>query len=188
MRLKRSHLTIAALVVLSGFLVLYAIQGRWSLFFNDTALSIVAILLFNRFYTRLNQSLLSYFLFLLVLILHVAYLYPYSLFVTWDIYMHSIAGFALGAITYQLFAKERWSTLKKTVIILLVIIGIGVVHEVTEWAGYAVLGEGEGWLLFGEGDEGEWRDTIFDLFFNFVGASLFLLIHRTFKRQKIRKQ
>lgn len=184
MRLKRSHLTIAALVMLSGFLILYAIQGRWSLFFNDVGLSIAGIFLFNKFYTRLNQNLLSYSLFLLLLTLHVAYLYPYSFFVTWDIYMHSIAGFALGAVTYQLFAKEKWSVLKKTCIILLVIMGVGAVHEVIEWTGYAVLGEGEGFLLHGEGDEGEWRDTIFDLFFNFLGACVFLLIHRTFKRGK----
>lgn len=184
MRLKRVHLTIAALVILSGFLVLYAFQGRWALFFNDVGLSIAGIFLFNRLYTKLNQNLLSYSLFLLMLILHVAHLYSRTFLVSWDIYMHLIAGFALGAMVSQLFTKEKWSGIKKTCVILLVIMGIGAIHEMTEWTGYAILGEGEGWLLYGEGDEGEWRDTVFDLFFNFVGASAFLLIHRTFKRRK----
>jgi len=184
MRLKRAHLTIVALVILFGFLVLYAIQGRWMLFFNDLGLSVISIFLFNKFYHKLNQNLVSYSLFLLILVLHVAYLYPYSWYVSWDVYMHSIAGFALGGIISRLFVKEKWSLIKKTILILLVVMGVGAVHEVIEWTGYAVLGEGEGWLLHGEGDEGEWRDTIFDLFFNFLGASLFLLIHQTFKRKK----
>jgi len=177
MKLKKAHLTIAASAILVVFLLIYAIQGRWALFFNDVGASIVGIILFNKLYSRLNQNLLSYSLFLLILILHVAHLYSYTFIFSWDVYMHLIAGFALGAMVSRLFAKEKWSVIKKISIILLVIMGVGAVHEMTEWAGYAVLGEGEGWLLYGEGDEGEWRDTVFDLFFNFLGASIFLIYY-----------
>ncbi len=184
MSLQKKHLTVAALLILAGFLLLYVIQGRWALFWNDIFVVIIGIFLFNHFFKTLNQNLWSYGAFLTIMILHVAYLYPYTFLVPWDVYMHFLSGLSLGIIVYRLFLKEKWSSLKKILIILLVVMGVGAVHEMIEWAGYAVLGEGEGWLLHGEGDEGEWRDTITDLFFNFLGVLTFLLIHQTFKRRK----
>lgn len=173
----RITLTIIGVVILVFFLIKYALQGRWELFWADTIISILGVGLFNLLWTRLRQDNVSYLGFLILLTLHVAYLYPHSILgVPWDHYMHFIGGGAIALIADRMFAQEKhWGMGYRALIIILVAMGVGAIHEVIEWMGYAYLGEGEGWLFYGEGDEGAWQNAMLDMMFNFFGATLVAL-------------
>lgn len=141
----------------------------------DILVSIAGIFVFLWLWKRTNQDALSYAAFLFMLIMHNLYLYPLSpLGINWDHYMHTISGFAAALIADRWFLKERWGRAQRGFVIFFLVMGAGALHEVVEWLGYAFLGEGDGFLFFGAGDEGEWRNAMIDLMFNGLGA--FILI------------
>ena len=62
--------------------------------------------------------------------------------------------------------------------------GMGTFIEITEYFGYAYLGEGEGILRFGAGDEGEWNDAVWDMICNTLGAITGAVAMALFSRRK----
>lgn len=166
----RKWLTIIGVGIIILLCIKYIVQQRWELLFGDIFITLLGIWLFNRFWRHCNLDNKTYGIFLVGLILHASYLYPYSpLGIRWDHYMHFYGGFVIAMIGYRIFLKEKWSSWKLFLILLLFTLGVGAFHEIVEWLGYGILGEGEGFLFFGEGDEGEWRNAMLDLIFNCTG-------------------
>lgn len=165
----RKQMTVAAVVVLVLLGVKYTIAQSELKY--DIVISLLGIWIFYRFHDRLNQDLVSYGGFLGMIILHNLYLYPFSpLGINWDHYMHFFSGIALALIANRWFLPLKLPVLQRSWLIVLVVVGAGGIHEIVEWMGYGFLGEGDGFLFFGAGDEGEWRNAMIDMIFNLFGA------------------
>jgi uncharacterized membrane protein YjdF len=91
-----------------------------------------------------------------------------------DHYMHFVGGFTISAVTNRIFDDS--SKIKKLMLLVFISLGIGALGEILEWLGYSILGAGDGFLFYGIGDEGEWRNSIFDMIFNMFGALFFSLL------------
>lgn len=162
-------LFIAAFVILSALGIGYFASGRMGMVY-DALISIGVLALFWKIYSRLNQDTTSCFFFIFALILHNLGLYSTSpLGIRFDHYMHFVGGFAVAIIADRILT-EKFGAAKRFALIVIFAIGIGAIGEVIEWLGYAILGSGEGFLFYGSGDEGEWRNAIFDMIFNSAGA------------------
>ena len=136
----------------------------------DVLFSVIGLAVFYKFYDKLHQDSISYFFLLLVLNLHNLGLYATNpLGIRFDHYMHFAAGFTIAIITDRIF-NERLNKIKRFILLIVFSLGIGAVGEIVEWLGYSILGSGEGFFRYGVGDEGEWRNLIFDMVFNFFGS------------------
>ena len=164
----------AAFVVL-GIFLFYRIVIDPSTYAIDSALSILGLLVYLWLRKKLHQDTLAGFLALAFLLAHNSGLYGFSLLgLSYDHYMHTLGGIAAACFASRLFF-EKMPRLKYLYLIVMVALGMGALVEVTEWFGYAYLGEGEGFLFFGTGDEGEWRNAVLDMLCNLIGAFLFAL-------------
>ncbi len=129
-------------------------------------------------YDRFNQNLLSYSLQLFLILLHCAgALWFYGIQWGWlqfDMIMHFVGGFILSYFFYRYvhFIPENYEykRMRLFIIVLLCVLGISVFHELIEFFGYNLLGEGTGVLQYGAGDFGEYNDILIDLLMNIFGA------------------
>ena len=90
---------------------------------------------------------------------------------TYDIYMHTLFGLVAGYVAWHYFDAKKYPTY---ILTILVVVGLGGLHEIVEVGGALAFGEGEGFLLFGPGDEGSF-DAIKDLTMNLLGGVLTLI-------------
>lgn len=163
-------LTAIAYTILLVLGITYFLQERWDLLRFDVLIGMIGIGVFLWLFEKAHQDNWSYGGFLIVILLHSAFFYESSpLGVSWDHYMHFIGGAVIALIADRLYFEEHGRT-KRAALLVLVALGVGAVHEIVEWLGYAYLGEGEGFLLFGAGDVGEWRNTVLDLVFDLLGG------------------
>lgn len=165
-----SALSLGAFAILAVLGLRYIVSNRSGMVY-DVLISMAALIVFSKLYNKLHQDSVSYFFFIFALILHNLGLYGTKpLGVSFDHYMHFVGGFAIAIITDRAFT-EKLSKMKRFAMLVIFTIGIGAIGEIIEWLGYALLGSGEGFLLYGSGDEGEWRNLIFDMIFNALGAA-----------------
>jgi len=142
----------------------------------DLAASLLIFLVYLVYFKQLNQDETSYFFVAFSLILHNLGLYGTSILgLPFDHYMHFAGGFTFALVIDRLLL-EKIPVLKKAALVIIAAVGVGAVAEIVEWGGYALLGSGEGFFLYGVGDEGEWQNTILDMFFNLLGASVLMSI------------
>jgi uncharacterized membrane protein YjdF len=161
--------TLSAIAILLALGVRYAISARIEMVY-DVVCSIIVIMVFFALLEPLHQDAWSYGMLLFSIILHDLALYSTSPFgIRFDHYMHFIAGLSLALIADRLFI-ERWSRAKRFVLIVIFALGIGVMGEIIEWAGYFAFGMGEGFFFYGPGDEGEWHNAMRDMVFNLLGG------------------
>jgi len=174
-------ISIFAFVVLAVLGVKYFTVMRRDLIF-DVLASLLIVGLFLNLYKRLHQDYKSYFFLLLTLVLHDLFLYDKSPFgIKFEHYMHFIGGFTIAIVTDRAF-NEKLSMAKRFVLLIIFALGFGVIAEIIEWAGYKVLGLGEGFFQYGVGDEGGWDNSIFDLLFNSLGATM-MAISTVFRKK-----
>ena len=115
---------------------------------------------------------MSYFFLLLLVILHNSSLYSLHFFaLKFENFLHFFGGFTLAIIADRIL-REKLSRIKRFTLIIILALGIGAITEIVEWSGYTILGEGEGLFFFGVGDEDSWNNTIIDMIFNMLGATL----------------
>jgi len=140
-------------------------------------------------------------------LLHIAGLYqviPYNpgyigtlygapqLFFHYDLIVHSVGIFffslVICSMTYPYFRKGFKSKLFIFVLILFIMLGIGAFNEILEYVGFDVLGQGEGFLEFGEGDSapgsGPWENASLDLLANLLGGIVSIGSFLTVKRRQ----
>ncbi len=167
----RIIVTIIACFILIILGIRYVISKRIDLIL-DVLVSIITIGTFYKFYHKLHQDYKSYFFLIFALILHDFFFYGTKpLGIKFEHYMHFVGGFTIAIITDRVF-NEKLSRTKRFLLLMIFALGIGVIGEIIEWLGFKVLGLGEGFFKYGVGDEGEWDNSIIDLFFNSFGASI----------------
>lgn len=134
---------------------------------------------------RIHLHPLHYALFGLFLFLHFAGMFgwyqTFPLGLEYDQWVHSFFGFVAALIvlrTYHFYAIYPTGLIAIAAIAL--ILGFSAFHEIFEYAGAILLGEGEGVLFIGAGDLDEW-DTQKDMLNNLVGASAGLLVFYGFR-------
>ncbi len=118
-----------------------------------------------------------YFLFSIFLLIHCLGIYDfyklYPLNIEYDYWVHGYFGFISILIIINLLKNIDWQ-LSITVIYLMAIItvlGVSALHELYEFAGAMLLGEGEGVLFIGAGDIDQW-DTQKDMLNNLIGGAI----------------
>lgn len=138
----------------------------------DASASLILILFFYLMYDKLSQDNTSYFFIILTIIIHNSYLYGTSfLGVNFDHYMHFLGGFTIAIMTDRIFSLNLSKT-KRVYLLIIAAMGLGSIGEVLEWTGYNLLGTGDGFLLYGLGDLGEWNNATKDMIFNGLGGAV----------------
>lgn len=161
------------LIVLLGFLV-YEISIGHS-YVWDTIVLLVLLVGVYSYKERLDLHPFHFFLFGVFLVFHnfgVFGLYDTSYWgVEFDTYVHFYFGLVSALIlnrTYDKWVKLDDKRLKYFALITLVL-GMSAFHEILEYLGGTILGEGMGFLKAGAGDVEMW-DTQTDMRNNLLGA------------------
>jgi uncharacterized membrane protein YjdF len=96
----------------------------------------------------------------------------------YDLYVHGFFGFVAALMLYRTYnlvgPYKGWFVY---IAIIAVLLGFSAFHELFEYAGALIVGEGEGVLFVGAGDIDEW-DTQKDMFNNMVGGIVALLLYK----------
>lgn len=144
-------------------------------YIGDKILAVVALLVilwcYKSFHMNIPLALFAAFVF----ILHHLKLYGnFYLGIPFDRWIHFLGVMAVALLAFQFLKYHNkmkslnlWDV---CVFSFLTALGIASLIEVTEFIGYSFLGEGEGLLLYGTGDYGEWNNSSWDLICNTIGA------------------
>ena len=134
---------------------------------------------------------LHYFLFALFLILHnfgtFGVYENYYFGIEYDYYVHGFFGFVASLIlfrAYNLVGPYKGKFM--FVAIIAVVLGFSAFHEIAEFLGAIIWGQGEGFLLVGPGDTGNW-DAQIDMVNNLVGGLIGLSVYWV-KKKFVRKK
>src|SRR3989338_2690411 len=133
----KNILTIIAGIIFTVLAVKYTISMRRDLIF-DVLASIIIVGIFYKLYNKLHQDCKSYFTLIFALTLHDLFFYSTSPFgIRFEFYMHFVGGFTIAIITDRAF-REKISRPKRFMLLVIFALGIGVIGEMIEWAGYKV--------------------------------------------------
>lgn len=116
-----------------------------------------------------------YLLFSLFLLLHCLGMYQfyekYPLGIEYDYWVHGYFGFVSSLIILRWLSKSEYGFNQLFCVIstFIIVLGISAAHELYEFAGAILLGEGDGVLFIGAGDIDQW-DTQKDMLNNIVGG------------------
>jgi uncharacterized membrane protein YjdF len=107
----------------------------------------------------------------------------------YDFWVHSYFGLVSALMLYRTYSavgpyKNRWFMI---VAVVAVVLGFSAFHELFEYGGAVLLGEGEGVLFVGAGDIDEW-DTQKDMRNNLLGALIGLGIYLVLDKIKGKKE
>lgn len=141
------------------------------------------ILLASVYFFRDKIYLISthYFLYSVFLLIHCLGMFDfYSIYIfkiEYDYWVHGYFGFISILIIINLLKNfgHNLSNLVINFMAIIIILGISAVHELYEFAGALLLGEGEGVLFIGAGDLDPW-DTQKDMLNNLLGGLLGLAL------------
>ena len=169
-------------------------------FIFDRFLSAGFFLFFFFFYKKMGLRSLVLVIGVFALVLHHLKLYGNVYYgIPFDKIMHVIGGFALALILYQYLSSCEGvgcsSRVKLMAFAILGVAGLGTFIEITEYFGYAHLGNGEGLLFHGLGDGGsaslsDWADSVTDMMSNLLGAMMgaaVMVLAHFMKRRNVKK-
>ena len=164
-------------------IIWYCIKTNYHYYVYDSVTFIGLTLLLYIFYEHWRLDTFTFLMLILAFALHDLgafrfYASPPVPF-DWDIVTHVFGIYAATLFLYNIL----FSLLKKHhallfFIVVLAGLGVGVIVELVEFSGFVRVGFGEGFLGRGFGDydpgivSSDYIDTIQDLFWNFVGATL----------------
>ena len=135
------------------------------------------ILLAGVYYLKEIFSLhwLHYFMFAVFILVHCLGLYGYydlfPLGLEYDYWVHGYFGLVSCLMLMRGISNSRFqfSWAIRVICSLIIVLGISSAHELYEFAGAVILGEGDGVLFIGAGDLDPW-DTQKDMLNNLLGA------------------
>jgi len=145
----------------------------YGLLFDGIWFTIIISFLYWK-YESFNQNLLSYSLLLSLIVFHVIgvmFFFGKSLgLIQFDMIIHTYGGFVLAVFFYRYinFKPKLYDNLKLRLaaFVILSVLGLSALHEVMEFLGYGLLGEGTGLFMYGLGDFGAYNDAMIDLMSN----------------------
>lgn len=193
----RTIITIISLLLFLWFIWYESTHGVQE-YVADTIFFMVLTLILYALYTKLDLDVMSYTSFIIALLLHNAGAFGWynisPLPLQWDHITHITGIFAPTLILFRFsrrfFAANKFHNTYVILFTILAALGIGVIVEFYEFAGYFIVGEGVGGLGQGEGDfttelgESLWLNTMLDMVFNAVGALLGLTVGVLLKYHK----
>ncbi len=142
------------------------------------------ILLFAVFWLRTKIFLhwAHFLLFCIFLIIHDLGVFRayewYPLGLEYDYWVHGFFGFVSSMIILRALrhSKFRFDALTRVFLTVMIVLGLSAAHELYEFGGAVLLGEGEGVLFIGAGDLDEW-DTQKDMLNNVIGCFFALIAY-----------
>lgn len=169
-------------LILNGF---YRVLIKQTDLLIDLSASILIISAYLLLFKKWKQDNFSYLIFALTIIVHNMYLYATTIFgIRFDHYMHFLGGFAIALVVDRIY-RNKLSKSERIFLAIISSAGIGSIGEIIEWLGYNFLGNGDGFLLYGVGDEGEWQNATLDMLFNVIGGTFAgLFLTKFTKKQK----
>lgn len=206
-------------ILFNLFLVIYSLQiNNLYAIKGQVGFVLLGIILYS-LRVKLNLSKMTFLILLTGFSLHVAHVlgdfYRHSpIIIPWDYVTHIVPFIGFSLLLFNL-QKERMDHKKICcfrnfflfIILFLAVSGVGVLIEVGEYAGYALLGVKDGALLFGGGDfdtivvtsdvveeinrrGGGWYDAMSDLLLNSYTTffTLLVLFGNHFYRYRKRKK
>lgn len=194
-RKPRDYIILTAVLLFFLYVIWYCIKTNFSYYIADSIIFIVLTVLLFIFYKQCRLDTFTFFMLVLAFALHDMgafrfYASPPIPF-EWDIVTHVFGIFAvtlwLYNITLDLTKKNHHTWL--FFVVILASLGVGVIVEFLEFYGFATTGFGEGFFGRGFGDfdpaivSSDYIDTIQDLFWNFVGATIGFVVSYFRKRE-----
>lgn len=152
----------------------------------DRFYSIIVILITLYLHKKINITKPAITLGAIILLAHNLGLYGNTFILPFDYIIHLASGIFLALVFYPYFKSTHKRKLTIITLTILISIGIGSLLEIIEFIGFSFLGEGEGILLYGKGDWGEWNNVSWDLINNTIGAlitSTILTIKNAIKKK-----
>lgn len=181
-------ITITVLVALE--IVALDIDSHYKYDFIFLVLLLVGIYLARKKIYLHWFHLLLFSLFLIIHDLGMFQLYESTILgLEYDHWVHGFFGLLSALILLRIYnysgIEHGWM---KYVMVIVIILGFSAAHELYEFGGAVLLGEGEGVLFIGAGDLDEW-DTQKDMLNNFLGGLIGIaLYHLTgFDRERRKK-
>ncbi|MFW5746881.1 MAG: hypothetical protein ACOCWQ_05025 [Nanoarchaeota archaeon] len=172
--MSKSSLWDASLVLLGGFLVasfLVFAVGR-DLRAVDSLLMLGLLLVLS---WLVEQSAISGYAYISVFFFvpHLIGMFGlYAQVIAYDLVAHTVSMILLAPLVFELMPQP--GLLSRFIFVVLVLLGIGSLHEIGEYAGHCLFGWGEGILQTGSGDFSEgvalWQNMIHDMIANLLGA------------------
>jgi len=89
-----------------------------------------------------------------------------------DSYIHSYNSFVMGLAAFGYMRKIKAGIVETAAMAMLLALGLGLLNELVEYAGYRIGGTGDGLFLFGPGDigaESAFDNLMTDFFHDFYG-------------------
>ncbi len=170
-------ITTIVLVVIEFYSITIDSHYKWDFIF-------LILLLYGVYFIRDKIKLHPFHFFLLAVFLLMHNLGVFGTYsnyyfgLEYDLYVHGFFGFMSAIILYRTYKLvgpyKGWF---KYLAIVAVILGFSAFHELFEYAGALLVGEGEGVLFIGAGDIDEW-DTQKDMFNNLIGALIGLGLYK----------
>ncbi len=169
--------TMAVLVVLEFFAL-----GVDSHFKYDFICLVILLFVIYGLRKKLFLHWAHFLLFCIFLIVHDwgvfgAYQW-YPLGMEYDYWVHGFFGVIASMIILRALrlCKFNLSTKTRVLLVITITLGLSAAHELYEFAGAILLGEGEGVLFIGAGDLDQW-DTQKDMLNNLIGAVFGLIFY-----------
>lgn len=170
------------------YVIWYCIKTNFQYYIADSVIFIVLTLILYIFYKQWRLNTVAFFAVIVGFVLHDLGAFRFyadsPLPIEWDVVTHLWGIFAATVFIYNivraLTKKDHHVFL--FFVVVLAGLGFGVLIEFLEFYGFMTTGFGEGFFGRGFGDfdpsivSSDYIDTIQDLFWNFVGATLGFIV------------
>ncbi len=187
--MKFEKIVLVFTTILLVILEIYAIFQNNFKYIADFFALIISLWGVYIFRDKLRIHAFHYFLLATFLIIH--YLGVFGAYewvflgIEYDIYVHFYFGIIIGLMTfraYNHYAPKEFKGVIGVVLMLFLILGFGAFHELIEFGGARLMGQGEGLFLYGAGDIDEW-DTQKDLLMGLFGAMISISGYLIYRRK-----
>jgi len=179
-RINAFHIVLLLFLLLLSVLEIMAFQ-KDSHYIYDIPMCMFLLYVVYLLRRALFLLVSHYILFSLFLVLHCLGLFDayllYPLGIEYDYWVHAFFGLVSALIIFR-WMNLYLANLRYYVVVmftLFFVLGLSALHELYEYFGALLLGEGEGVLFIGAGDLDQW-DTQKDMLNNVIGALIGLLI------------
>lgn len=181
------------------FVIVYCIWTNYAYYIADSIIFIGLSIILFVWYKQWRLNAFTFFVLLVGFILHDMGAFRFyassPLPIEWDVVTHLWGVFAVTLFIYNIvldLTKKKHHVFLFFIVILAGL-GFGVLIEFLEFYGFMTTGFGEGFFGRGFGDfdpsivSSDYIDTIQDLFWNFVGATLGFMVG-FFREKKLRSR
>lgn len=180
------------------FVIGYCVKTNFHYYIADSVVFIILTVILFVFYRQWKLDTWTFLMMLVAFVLHDLGAFRFyanpPLPFEWDIVTHVVGVFAVTLFLYNLTLHLTRKNHHAFIffIIILAALGVGVIIEFIEFYGLMTTGFGEGFLGRGFGDfnpaivSSDYIDTIQDLFWNLVGATLGFIV--AFVKEKMQEK